>query len=84
MDNLSEKTLGNIGFSLARLQRMLGGLAGLLRCVNDDEDTLEQEELQGISEILEMLQKESLKASRSLLGQALHRRFEGVCLSGGH
>ena len=66
MENLSEKTLVGIGLSLARTQRMLGGLAALFRCANHYE-TLDQEEMEGISEILEVFQQCVLMSSRSLL-----------------
>ena len=66
MQNLSEETIKNIGYSIARVERILRGLSALCRCAND-YDFLDQAEVQGIGEVLEMLGKESWKASRSLI-----------------
>ena len=70
MEKLSNETVENIGYRVARIHKILEGLSGLLRCVND-YDFLEPEEVHGIGEMLEVLKEDSWKASRSLIDKHL-------------
>ena len=70
MENLNKETVENIGYSVSRIHKILEGLSGLLRCVND-YDFLEPEEVHGIGEMLEVLKEDAWKASRSLIDKHL-------------
>ena len=70
MDKLSNETVENIGYSVARIHKILEGLSGLLRCMNN-YDFLEPEEMHGLGEMLEILRDDAWKASRSLIDKHL-------------
>ena len=70
MDTLNNETVENIGYSVARIHKILEGLSGLLRCVND-YDFLEPEEVYGIGEMLDVLKEDAWKASISLIDKHL-------------
>ena len=70
MEKLSNETVENIGYCVSRIHKILEGLSGLLRCVND-YDFLEPEEVHGIGEMLEVLKEDAWKASRSLIDKHL-------------
>ena len=70
MESLNNETVENIGYCVSRIHKILEGLSGLLRCVND-YDFLEPEEVHGIGEMLDMLKEDAWKASRSLIDKHL-------------
>ena len=70
MQSLDNETVENIGYSVSRTHKILEGLSGLLRCMNQ-YDFLEPEEMHGLGEMLEILRDDAWKASRSLIDKHL-------------
>ena len=75
MESLSSETLTNIGYCASRMQRALLGLSALIREAQNFE-TLEPEELAGVSELVMIIRDEANKVANVLIEKDIVPEFK--------